>query len=182
MKILLKTLVPLLLSGVLGCSVHHQSSRDRTQAEELVERGIVLMRGGDVDKAYAAYELAFDTYPLASALDGKGCVAVLKGNFGEAERYFLLAADQNPHYTAWKTNLAFLRELQGRPESALDLYRSYLKKKRFDPKRRSNYSAFLYDKGASLGVNDDALIELRKSVVVGGGAIAIHNVAVAEKH
>jgi tetratricopeptide (TPR) repeat protein len=166
---------------MLGCSLQRHSWKDRKQAEALVERGIVLMRGGEFEKAYAAYELAYDTFPLANALDGKGCIALLKGNFDEAEKYFSLAADQNPHYTVWKANLALLRELQNRPESALDLYRSYLKKKSFDPKRRSNYSAFLYDKGASLGVTEDVLIELRKSVVVGGGAIAVHNVVVAEK-
>lgn len=106
-----------------GCFLSPQVSDDRyKQAEKLVEQGSEHLRLGRLEEASAAFSVAVELAPLAAAVDGQGCVALLKGDFRQAERLFTAAYEMDASYDEALANLALLMDLSGRKERAKELY------------------------------------------------------------
>ena len=68
------------------------------QAERFVDEGVLALREGRLSDAATAFGLARDYAPLAAALDGKGCVAFLKGDFAQEEDLFRQAYESDVTY------------------------------------------------------------------------------------
>ena len=72
-------LLPLL--SAVGCLLPGSIPDERfEQAERLVDEGTLALRDGKLEEAQAAFSLSRDLAPLAAALDGQGCVALLRGD------------------------------------------------------------------------------------------------------
>lgn len=120
------------------------------RAEELVEQGIGLLREERLDDAQAAFSMAHDLAPpLAAALDGEGCVALLRGEMELAEDLFRRAYESDRTYGEALANLAILMDITGRQEEAMQLYTRYLEEYPDGARARNNRAALEYDMGGS---------------------------------
>ncbi len=119
------------------------------RAEELVEQGIGLLREERLDDAEASFSMAYDLAPLAAALDGQGCVALLRGEMELAEGFFRKAYESDRTYGEALANLAILMDITGRHREAMQLYTSYLEQYPDGVRARNNRAALEYDMGGS---------------------------------
>ncbi|MCB0336878.1 MAG: tetratricopeptide repeat protein [Bdellovibrionales bacterium] len=117
----------------------------RPKSEELLKRGIVLLRLDQIDQARAAFEVSLETYPSAAALDGLGVVALRQQQFPAAEQYFIDAFQLDHEYYQALANLAFLYENQGLISDATRLYRFVLKKDPTNFRARNNFAVLTHE-------------------------------------
>jgi len=138
----------LLLSAMTfwGCSPSGAVSEGAyRQALDLVDQGTLLLRARRLGEADAAFALAYEMAPLAAALDGRGCVALVAGDLGAAEEFFLRAYTNDGSYDHALGNLALVYEVTGRPEMARWAYRALLARQPQSSAVRHNLAALEYD-------------------------------------
>jgi Flp pilus assembly protein TadD len=117
------------------------------RAVALVDTGTSLMRERRFPEALAAFSAASELAPLSAALDGQGCVALLEGDFVRAEELFRESLTIDDSYPEALGHLALLRDLEGRPQEALELYNQYLTKHPDSGAVRNNRAALEYERG-----------------------------------
>lgn len=169
-----RTLLAITVVGVLsGCAFGRPVSHEQFQrANQLVDEGVMHLREMRLVDADAAFEQAFDIAPVAAALDGIGCVALMSGDFERAERMFVAAYELDVEYDQSMANLALLRDLQGRKEEASKLYHEYLL--RYPEAARVRNNAALLDFESN--ERPEAVInELRKAATIEESAIVREN-------
>lgn len=161
----------IVLGGCFGSKVP-QYRIDR--AYQLVEDGTKALRAGKLEDADAAFSIAVDLAEVPAAVDGRGCVALLKGDWERAERFFLKAHALDGDYTRALGNLGLLRDLQGRKEEAKILYSKVLT---YDPENwevRNNLGVLEYElKGSTL----EALQQLKRAELSNDNGVIRRNIA-----
>ncbi len=158
----------------VGCAAKKPIPETRYQkALELVDQGTVLLRDRRLDEAEAAFSLAYDVAPLAAALDGRGCVAFLRGEWDRAESFFREAYMADEGYDEAAANLALVLDAQGKAEQAREWYRWYLSRRPEDAAARNNMAALEIDQGS-----DKSLIlrELWRAAAISRHAIIMDNI------
>jgi tetratricopeptide (TPR) repeat protein len=166
--------VALVAVVVSGCFSSGVSSDRWEQATDLVQDGTVALEQGRFDEAEVAYSMAWDLAKLASAVDGKGCVALVRGDLVGAERYFKQALEIDAEYSHALGNLALVRDLQGRVKEAKDLYKQALSEEPENVDVRNNLAVLEYEQqGSTLG----ALRELRKAGLLKNEGVIKDNIA-----
>ena len=137
-----------LLIVATGCVPRARIPDERFQrAEQLVYVGTELMRKGRLQEAERVYELAAEVAPVASAIDGQGCVALLENRLDQAEGYFLEAYDMDGAYDDVLLNLGLLYQLKGQSAKARAIYLDYLSKWPESPRARNDLAVLEYESG-----------------------------------
>ena len=133
---------------MLGCIRPSTIPEERFQrAYELVDVGTGFLRERDLREAQKAFELASELAPVAAAVDGLGCVALLEGRYLEAEALLTEAYEMDRSYDEALANKGLLREVQGDREGARRIYMEYLGKNPSSAAVRNNLAALEYDSG-----------------------------------
>jgi Flp pilus assembly protein TadD len=131
-----------------GCFLSPQVPEERlNQAVKLVEEGSEHLRLGRLDEASAAFSVAVELAPLAAAVDGQGCVALLRGDFGQAERLFTAAYEMDGSYDEALANLALLMDVSGQKERAKQLYEQSVSAMPGHVGVRNNRAVLEYEQG-----------------------------------
>lgn len=131
-----------------GCSLATAIPEARfTAADELVDVGTAFLRQRRLEEAERAFELASELAPSAAAVDGRGCVALIRGDYPQAERFFEQAYWMDAGYDEALINLGLVLELQGDAAGARLNYLKYLEKHPESPAARNNLAALEYDAG-----------------------------------
>jgi Tfp pilus assembly protein PilF len=107
---------------------------------------------------------------------------MLRGNFDEAERFFLAALQRDPSYRGALGNLALLYERAGRRGEAIALYSAALKSLPSNVQIRNNFAAALAGggRGRNTAAEARAIQELRKAAVLAPHPIIMRNLEVLE--
>ncbi len=138
-----------------GCVLQRTSPLKEQRAQEMVDRGTILLRRGMYDHAEAAFRVALDQARVPAAYDGLGCALFLRGKPLEAESIYLKVITWFPRYAPAKANLALLYDMRGERSKALSLYEEALAQDPMNFKVRNNYGALLSNsqnqRGKSLG-------------------------------
>ena len=148
------------------------------KAHALVDVGTRLLRQRSLEEARKAFELASEIAPVAAAVDGLGCVALLEGRYDEAERYFVKAYEMDRSYDDALVNLGLLKELQGEPAEAKTIYLRYLESNPTSGVARNNLAALEYDQGRG---RMDSVIALEKAVVLSNQGVTRDNLVALGK-
>lgn len=157
-----------------GCAAKAPISEARyQQALALVDQGVLSMREGRLDEADAAFSVAHDLVPLAAAVDGRGCVALLQGEWEDAERFFEEAYMMDQSYDKAAANLALLLDIRGEPDRARELYKWYLDRHPDDAGVRNNMAALDFDRGTD---RDLILQELLRAAAISRHGVIIDNI------
>ena len=168
----------LVLLVISSCAtVREVSLEEQHKAQVLVDQGTAFLRRGDLHRAQASFEVSRDLGGGAAALDGLGAVAFRKGEYDEAEKYFMAAIQSDREYSMALGNLALLYELTGREEEARTVYQYALQVSPDDVRARNNYAARLYDDQK----RPQAFIELMRAEAVARHPIVEDNLRKAEK-
>jgi len=138
------------------------------QALQLVDQGTSHLREGKLRDAQVAFSMAEELAPIAPAVDGQGCVALLSGEFDRAESLFKRAYDMDSTYDQALGNLALLRDITGQHQEAKRLYDEAIEALPESVPARNNRAALEYDRGAR---KMEVVDELQKA-----GLIADHPV------
>ena len=154
-------LVSLLLVGCSGREVIPDGLYQR--ANLLVDQGTSLLQRGSFNQAEAAFSLAQELVPLAAAVDGLGCIALLKGELEKAKVLFSEAYSMDRDYDEAAAHLALLADLQGDAVRSRELYTWYLARHPEDPFARNNFAAFDLDTGGDRELN---LKQLRRAAAL----------------
>lgn len=144
----LRALLVLSLAGAAssGCVFPAEIDRAREQQSmNLIDRGVMYIRQGQLDQAQASFLVANELAPAAAALDGLGCVAFLKGDIVLAEQYFRRAYQMDQTYYEALANLALLKESQGLYSEARRAYQSAIRHNPADFRARNNLAGLLYE-------------------------------------
>lgn len=128
-----------------GCSGRGVLVDEHQRAMVLVDQGTIQLRRGELEGAQASFEMARQLGGLAQALDGLGCVALVRGDFGLAEEYFLAAYQRDATYDNPLANLALVYDLTGRHQEAEKLYRQALTREPMNIAARGNFYSFISD-------------------------------------
>jgi Flp pilus assembly protein TadD len=131
------------------------------------------MREGRFDEADAAFSVAHDLVPLAAAVDGRGCIALLRGEWEQAEGFFEEAYMMDQSYDKAAANLALLLDVKGEPDRARELYKWYLERHPDDAGVRNNMAALEFDQG---GDKKLILQELLRAAAVSRHGVIIDNI------
>jgi Flp pilus assembly protein TadD len=152
-----------------GCFLPPTVSDERyNQALQLVDTGTNHIREGKLKEADTAFSIAEELAPLAAAVDGQGCVALLSGEFDRAESLFKKAYDMDSSYDHALANLALLNDIRGRSDEAKRLYDEAVESLPESVAARNNRAALEYDRGER---KMEVVHELEKA-----GLIADHHV------
>ena len=143
----LNLIIFVLVASLNGCviSKHAASLGAQQTGLELVDQGTLWLRSGQLDRAQAAFETAWQLAKLPAALDGLGCVAFSRADARLAEELFVKAYQADHRYTASLANLALLYKHHGLSGAAQRLYTAAIAK---DPKNfraRNNFGVLLAD-------------------------------------
>jgi Flp pilus assembly protein TadD len=158
-----------------GCFIHPTVSAERhRQASQLVDQGTKDIREGRLKEANSAFSMAEELAPIAAAVDGQGCVALLFGEFDRAERLFKRAYDMDDTYDQSLANLALLMDIQGRHAEASRLYDEVMKVLPESVAARNNRAALEYDGG---GRKMEVLHELRKANLIADHHVVRENLS-----
>lgn len=130
---------------LVGCSGRGVLIEEHQRAVTLVDQGTLQLRQGELEGAQASFEMAIQLGGLAQALDGLGCVALLRGEFKLAEEYFLAAYERDSTYDNPLANLALLYDLTGRRPEAEKLYLKALGQDPMNIPTRGNFYSFISD-------------------------------------
>jgi Flp pilus assembly protein TadD len=117
------------------------------EAQRLVDLGTSQIREGKFEQAGVSFSTAYELAGLASAVDGQGCVALIQGEFEEAERFFRRAYEMDRTYNQALANLALLQDIIGNRELAKKLYGEALDVLPDSASLRNNRAALEYDLG-----------------------------------
>jgi Tfp pilus assembly protein PilF len=180
MKIMVVVII-LLLNGCVPMAAPTVDLETSRQQEALISQGVALMRAGAFNEAEAAFLMALDFGPSASATDGLGCVAFLKRDYARAEAHFIAALEQDPEYRGALSNLALLYEVSDRPQEARRLYRAALHSAPHHTRARNNYAALLVEEAERTGrparaERDSAIRELRKAAALAAHPLVVSNI------
>lgn len=145
------------------------------RAHELVDVGTRFLRERNFSEARQAFELASELAPMAAAVDGLGCVALLEGRYELAERYFWEAHEMDRTYDEALVNVGLVKELRGQREEARAIYLEYLGNNPLSAIARNNLAALEYDRGMGTMVTVD---ELEKAIVLSDQVVIRDNLAV----
>lgn len=168
-----------LLALSAGCSPVSVIPEERfVAAHRLVDVGTRFLRERRLEDADRSYELASELAPTAAAVDGRGCVALIRGDYVGAERFFEQAYWMDAGYDDALLNLGLVRELQGDIEGARANYMEYLDKYPESPIARNNLAVLEYDAGR--GTMETAR-ELVKARVLSDHSVINHNLAMLSK-
>lgn len=140
-KRIVLSVLALILSGCIN--TNRPSLSDNQEALALIDNGVVLLRSGELERARAAFDMAYQISGAAAALDGLGCVAFLSEDFKSAENLFWRAYEIDQTYNNSLGNLAMLYQIKGEHQKAEELYLRSISE---DPKNfrsRNNFAAFL---------------------------------------
>jgi tetratricopeptide (TPR) repeat protein len=133
---------------------------------------------GNFAEASRFYEVAAELAPVAAAVDGLGCIALVEGRYDEAESFFREAYQMDGEYDEALLNLGLLRELQGRQEESRDIYLNYLEKYPDSVRARNDLFALEYDRGrGKMGI----LRELAKAQTLSDDPVVRANVAILKE-
>jgi tetratricopeptide (TPR) repeat protein len=155
--------------ALAGCFMYQTVPEERLkQALQLVDQGTIHLRQGKVRDAQVAFSMAEELAPIAAAVDGQGCVALLSGEFDRAERLFKRAYDMDSTYDHALANLALLKDISGQHDEAKRLYDEAIEALPESVAARNNRAALEYDRGAR---KMEVVEELQKA-----GLIADHPV------
>jgi tetratricopeptide (TPR) repeat protein len=161
------------LAHLLGCTASKGVPESQIRkAQALVDVGTGFLRERRVVEARKAFQLAAELAPLAAAVDGLGCVALLEGAYDSAEGYFVEAYEMDRTYDEALINLALLRELQGESAGAEAIYMKYLMKNPSSAIARNNLAALEYDKGRR---RIEAIEALERAIVLSNQAVIRDN-------
>ena len=160
------------LAGCIGSSGGPIAPQRYERALQLVDEGTARLREGRFSEADAAFSAASELAPLPAALDGLGCVALLKGEFGRAERFFSAALELDASYVEASANLALLMDLSGHQERALVLYNQYLSQVPEGGVVRNNRAVLEYERG---GGTIPAAREVAKAALFSTHAVVTSN-------
>lgn len=161
---------------LIGCAPASPVPEERfRRAQELVDIGTRFLRQRDLREARKAFELASDLAPVAAAVDGRGCVALLEGRYADAEKLLREAYSMDRDYDEALVNLALLKELRGEIEEARSMYLEYLDNHPDSARARNNLAALEYDRGTgTIG----AVEALEKAITLSDQAVIRDNLAV----
>lgn len=160
-------LMLLIFFSLLGCAVVKETGpAAEQQARQLVDQGVLSLRSGDLERAEASFRVAYETKPLAAALDGLGCVAFMRGNAESAETYFVQAWQSEENYYTALANLALLYESRGLYSEAQKMYQMAIDGDPQNFRARNNLAAFLYDSVYVSDGPDKIEDELRRKRIV----------------
>ena len=149
MRALFTFVVFMVLVSVVGCFQRASVPEDRYQrALALVDEGTTLLRERKPLEAGVIFSMAAELAPLAAAVDGQGCAALMEGDFKRAEELFEKAYDMDETYDEALGNLAVLKDIQGDSHEALKLYSKFLEAHPDSGVVRNNKAALEYDLGA----------------------------------
>lgn len=129
-----------------GCAIEKApGTSDEHRALALVDQGTVLLRSGDLDRAAAAFQVAYELARPAAAADGLGCVAFLRGDVLAAEKLFIQAYEMDENYSQSLANLALLYESRGLYSQAEAMYRRVIEEDPANFRARNNFAGLLFD-------------------------------------
>lgn len=161
---------------VFGCIRASPITEERfRKASEMVDVGTGFLREQDLAEARKAFELASELAPVAAAVDGLGCVALLEGRYEEAETSFTKAYEMDRTYDDALANLGLLKEVQGKKEEARGIYMEYLEKNPASAEVRNNLAALEYDSGKRRMKTVEAL---EKAITLSNQAVIKDNLVV----
>lgn len=149
MRGLFTVLIVVAQVSLVGCFTRELVPEQRYQrALALVDEGTTLLRKKKLTEAAVLFSMAAELAPLAAAVDGQGCVALLEGDLVRAEELFEKAYEMDETYDEALGNLAVLRDIQGNSHEALRLYTRFLEAHPDSGIARNNKAALEYDLGA----------------------------------
>lgn len=148
------------------------------RASELVDIGTGFIREHDLVEARKAFELASELAPVAAAVDGLGCVALLEGRYAEAETLFTEAYEMDRTYDDALANLGLLKDIRGEREEARTIYMRYLEKNPASAGVRNNLAALEYDGGRRRMTIVEAL---EKAITLSDQAVIRDNLVVLKE-
>jgi tetratricopeptide (TPR) repeat protein len=136
-------------ASLVGCFQRTSIPEERYQrALSLVDEGTTLLRQRKPTEAGVLFAMAAELAPLAAAVDGQGCAALMEGDLTRAEELFEKAYDMDETYDEALGNLALLKDIQGASQEALKLYARFLEAHPDSGVARNNKAALEYDLGA----------------------------------
>jgi Flp pilus assembly protein TadD len=162
------SLIMVLAFSLAGCAFNQVREDRYQQAVKLVDEGAKQLREGKLNEASNAFSVAAELAPLAAAVDGQGCVALLQGDFAKAEEFFNKAYEMDSSYDEALGNLALLMDITGRHEKAKALYNQAIEKLPEHVGLRNNRAALEYDRGARKMV---VIQELEKAALIGDSPV-----------
>ncbi len=149
MRLLYVLMVLVVQIWLAGCFRPDRVPEQRYQrALSLVDEGTSLLRQRKLREADVVFSMAAELAPLAAAVDGQGCVALIEGQLGRAEELFERAYAMDDAYDEALINLAVLKDIQGKSREALELYGRFLEIHPDSGVARNNKAALEYDLGA----------------------------------
>jgi tetratricopeptide (TPR) repeat protein len=157
----------------VGCFIPRAvPESDARKADALVNVGTGFLRERRLREAQKAYELAFELAPVAAAVDGLGCVALLEGLYEVAEGYFVEAYEMDRSYDEALVNLGLVKELKGEAAEAKAIYLAYLEKHPSSGRVRNNLAALEYDEGRR---TIETVASLEKAIVLSNQGVIRDN-------
>jgi len=136
----------LLTLMLLGCTIGNvPSSIAQRQAMELVDQGTQYLRQADLDRAEAAFSVAYQLHRSSAALDGLGCVSFLRGDAVQAEKLFIQAYQADESYYNSLANLALLYESRGLYSQARATYRLAIREDPANFRARNNLAGLMFE-------------------------------------
>lgn len=148
MRVRFTLLVAVTHVALVGCFQRDLVPEERYQrALSLVDEGTSLLREKKLSEAGVVFSMAAELAPLAAAVDGQGCVALLQGDLERAEALFERAYGMDQTYDEALGNLAVLKDIQGDSREALRLYTRFLEAHPESGVVRNNKAALEYDLG-----------------------------------
>ncbi len=161
-------------SGSVGCTLSPAIPEGRyQQALRLVDDGTHLLRARRLIEADASFSMAADLAPLASAVDGRGCVAMMSGDYVSAEKFFVSAYEMDRTYDEALGNLALLYDVTGDMPRAREVYEMLFETLPGNTSARNNYAAVLYGLGSNISEVEH---ELRKAAALSGNGVIADNI------
>jgi Flp pilus assembly protein TadD len=158
-----------------GCALSSSVPEGKyRQALELVDQGTANIRQGKLKEANLAFSIAEELAPIAAAVDGQGCVALLLGQFEQAEAMFRRAYNMDQTYEHALANLALLQDIRGSDAEAKRLYDRAIKNLPELVTARNNRAALEYDRS---GRKIEAVQELEKADLIAKHPIVTENLA-----
>ncbi len=165
--------------ALTGCIPRPRVPEDRFQrAQQLVDIGTEFLRRRELREARKSFELASDLAPVAAAVDGRGCIALLEGRYMEAEELFREAYAMDRDYDEALANLGLVKELQGEINEARDMYLEFLENHPDSARVRNNLAALEYDRGTGTIVTVEAL---EKAITLSDQAVIRDNLAMLSR-
>jgi tetratricopeptide (TPR) repeat protein len=146
-RLLRKAFLILLIASGCAPLPRQPGPMDSQRARGLIDQGVAFLRESNLSEAEASFEVSHDLFPSAQAIDGLGCVSFLKGDYLQAEQFFMKGIFLDPEYSEGYRNLATLYEISGLTDAAERLYRRAIAIEPRNYQARNNLGALLAQKG-----------------------------------